>query len=395
MKSWTNTVAGVVLSFCWTAVTVGQSPPAASEPSAKTDPPPADRVAAVVNGHQIMESEIDQAFDAWIQQRGQGRMPPPEQQTQMRERIGPQIRDSMIDDRLLDAEVESAKLTVTDEAVSQEMETGLRGYLMRSGMTREAFGEQIQAREGMSLQAFMAKRAADPKIRRAMLQTKLLELKFKDQLVVSDDDVKSRYESDLSRIYSKPATAQASHILFGTDSASEEEKKNLRKKAGEVLIEARKAGADFAALAGEHSTCPSKSRGGDLGSFPREGAMVEPFAAAAFAAKIGEITDIVETRFGYHIIKVTGRKEAVVIPLEQAGDTIRQELKNRKIAEVRDQHLAELKKTAKIEIPESKKPAPQPENSAAQAEKPAPQPEKPAPQAEKPAAQPEKPNPQP
>jgi peptidyl-prolyl cis-trans isomerase C len=352
-------------------------------------------VAVTVNGHQIMESDIDKAFDAWVQVRAQGRMPPPAQLAQMRERMGPQIRDSLIDDRLLEAEIKSAKVTLTDEELSQEMEKGLRGHLTRSGMTREEFGEQIQASEGISLQAFMAKRAADPQFRRTILQTRFLEKKFKDELVISDEDVKARYDESLSKVYSKPATVGASHILFGTDSTTEEEKKDLRKKAEEVLAEAKKPDADFAALAGQHSTCPSKTRGGDLGFFPREGAMVEPFAAAAFALKAGEISDVVETRFGYHIIKVTGRKEAVVTTLKEATVTIREELKMRKVGELRQRHLAELKKTATIVYPEPKKPTPEPEKPTPEPEKPTPEPEKPTPEPEKPPPEPEKPTPEP
>ncbi len=105
------------------------------------------------------------------------------------------------------------------------------------------------------------------------------------------------------------------------------------------MAEAKKPCADFVALAAQHSSCPSRMKGGDLGFFHREGAMVEPFAAAAFALKTGEITDIVETRFGYHIIKVTDKKVAVVVPLERALETIREQLKAKKIGELKQRHF--------------------------------------------------------
>ena len=105
------------------------------------------------------------------------------------------------------------------------------------------------------------------------------------------------------------------------------------------MAEAKKPGADFVALAVQHSSCPSRTKGGDLGFFPREGAMVEPFAAAAFALKTGEISDIVETRFGYHIIKVTDKKAAVVVPLERASETIREQLNAEKIGDLKQRHV--------------------------------------------------------
>ena len=88
--------------------------------------------------------------------------------------------------------------------------------------------------------------------------------------------------------------------------------------------------------------------------------MLEPFAAAAFALKTGEISDIVETRFGYHIIKVTDKKAAVVVPLERASETIREHLRAEKIGGLKQRHVADLRKTAEITYPESRTPQPAP-----------------------------------
>ncbi len=215
----------------------------------------------------------------------------------------------------------------------------------------------MQDQLGIPLKEFLATRATDPNFRQSVLYARLLEKKYPKELLVTKEAIKARYEESLDRDYRKPAMVQASHILIGTDEAiAQEEKIAARKKAETVLAEARKPGADFAALAVQHSSCPSRTKGGDLGFFPREGAMVEPFAAAAFALKTGEITDIVETRFGYHIIKVTEKKAAVVVPLERASETIREQLKAEKIGNLKQRHVAELRKTAEITYPESKTP---------------------------------------
>ena len=78
---------------------------------------------------------------------------------------------------------------------------------------------------------------------------------------------------------------------------------------------------------------------------------IQPFAAAAFALKVGEISDVVETRFGYHIIKVTDGEEAAVTPLEKVKDAIREELKSAKIQGLKDQFCADLRKIATIVYP--------------------------------------------
>jgi peptidyl-prolyl cis-trans isomerase C len=186
-----------------------------------------------------------------------------------------------------------------------------------------------------------------------MIHTRLIEKKFPDEVAVTEEEVRRQYDRDRDRVFSQPETVRASHILISTEEAqSEEQKAAARKRAEELREAARSDGADFAALAKENSSCPSSAQGGDLGFFPREGAMVEPFAAAAFALKTGEVSDVVETQFGYHVIKVTGRKEAKVVPFEEAKIAIEEQIHDGKVAEVRQRYATELKEGAEITYPE-------------------------------------------
>jgi len=107
----------------------------------------------------------------------------------------------------------------------------------------------------------------------------------------------------------------------------------------------------FAALASEHSTCPSAPGGGDLGYFPREGPMVEAFAAAAFELEVDGTSGVVETQFGYHVIHCTDRQEARVISLEEASAGIRTRLEREKLNELRARHVEKLRAGAEIEQP--------------------------------------------
>lgn len=101
---------------------------------------------------------------------------------------------------------------------------------------------------------------------------------------------------------------QASHILLmykgSARSTATRSKEEAEAKIKELKNELA-GGADFAALAKQHSDCPSGERGGDLGAFGR-GQMVRPFEEAAFQMQVGEVSDVVETDFGYHLIKRTG-----------------------------------------------------------------------------------------
>jgi peptidyl-prolyl cis-trans isomerase D len=123
---------------------------------------------------------------------------------------------------------------------------------------------------------------------------------------VSDEEVKQDYEENAAK-YQGDEQRQASHILIGFNStASAEEKAAAKQKAESILKQVKENPKNFEKLAIEFSQdTGSASKGGDLGSFGR-GAMVKPFENAAFSMKVGDISDLVESEFGYHIIKLTG-----------------------------------------------------------------------------------------
>ncbi|HDT13138.1 MAG TPA: hypothetical protein ENO03_02150, partial [Candidatus Aminicenantes bacterium] len=136
---------------------------------------------------------------------------------------------------------------------------------------------------------------------------------------VSEDELRRAYEGDMSG----DKTASVRHILIMTEGKSDEEKAAARAKIEDLLAQA-KAGADFAELARVHSEDPgSKENGGLYEDFGR-GQMVKPFEDAAFSVPVGEISDIVETRYGYHILKVVDRKKET-----RPFDDVRAELESR------------------------------------------------------------------
>ncbi len=138
------------------------------------------------------------------------------------------------------------------------------------------------------------------------------------QIEISEADIRRLYERGRDTRYTRREQRQATHILFRIDSAATEEQiEAVRKKAAKVLEEAR-GGADFEALARTHSEDPGSAlRGGDLGFFER-GAMVPAFENEAFRLPIGEISDLVRSPYGYHIIKVTGAQPPGTVPFEEA-----------------------------------------------------------------------------
>jgi peptidyl-prolyl cis-trans isomerase D len=160
-------------------------------------------------------------------------------------------------------------------------------------------------------------------------QLKVRYLKFEPRAYVarvdiSDDEI-SEYYAEHPDEFQNPKTVEARHILIKVEpDAPDKEVAEAREKIEDILKKAR-GGQDFAELAKQYSEGPSKSKGGDLGSFRRE-AMVKPFSDKAFAMQAGEISDPVRTRFGWHIIKVEKVNEASVTTLADAREKIRKKL---------------------------------------------------------------------
>ena len=170
--------------------------------------------------------------------------------------------------------------------------------------------------------------------------------KFNKDNSVTNDEIKKYYDENKDDFYIDQV--EASHILIKTiddedKKLSDEKKAEAKKKAEEVLAKA-KAGEDFSELAKEYSQdTVSAKNGGDLGFF-KKGEMVKPFEEAAFSMKVGEISDLVESDFGYHIIKVTDKEDRQKT-FDEVKETIRKTLQDEKC----DAQVEKLKEEAKVE----------------------------------------------
>ncbi|MFQ5772679.1 MAG: peptidylprolyl isomerase, partial [bacterium] len=150
------------------------------------------------------------------------------------------------------------------------------------------------------------------------------------------------------KFFKQPEEVKASHILIKVDAdATEAQKSEARQKIKNVQ-QKLKSGEDFALLAKEFSQGPSSVKGGDLGYF-RRGQMVKSFEDAAFSLKLNEVSDIVETRFGYHLIKVVDKKPEKIFTYMEVKDRLNQRIKQQKVEKEAGIYINKLKEDAKIE----------------------------------------------
>lgn len=350
----------------------GPTPP--QEPNQADAASEPDKVLVTVNGTPITEGQVKRRmYAAYGPQLAKFAAQSPEYAAQQEKVLIPRVTKELMVAQLLDEQARAANITVTEEEVVAEMTRQVAAKY--PGMTLEKFKEIVTA-QGGDFQAI--KEGAT----RSMIYDKLFESQWADSIVVTEDDVRNYYEEH-SKEFDTPEQVRASHILISTKTTDpnadpNQVKAQAREKA-EKLLQEIKEGGDFAALAREHSSCESKAQGGDLDFFVR-GKMVKPFENAAFALQVGEVSDVVETQFGYHIIKVTDRRDPNHITLEAARSDITNKLTGQKKTEFVGKYIESLTKKAKIvfassETPEVNQPAPPPAvpaPTAAPAETPAP-----------------------
>ena len=139
---------------------------------------------------------------------------------------------------------------------------------------------------------------------------------------LTEKDFQAYYDTH-KKEFENPEMVRARHILVAVKPDATPEQKEAAKKKAEELLAKAKAGEDFAKLASDNTDDPgSKAKGGDLGFFT-QGSMVGKFEQAAFALKPGEVSGVVETEFGYHIIKQEERKAAEQQPYESVKEQVK------------------------------------------------------------------------
>jgi len=183
----------------------------------------------------------------------------------------------------------------------------------------------------------------------SLLSNLYLEQQIGDTVTVSEEETKAYYDEHQNE-FTTPEMVKARHILVKVDpSAPEEEKKQAYQKAEEILKKVQD-GEDFAELATEVSDdSHTQSKGGDLGFFSR-GKIVKPFEDVAFQMKPGETSGIVESQFGYHIIRVEDRKEETVHSYDSMKERIHQRLLQQKKATHVTDFIEKAMKDANAEL---------------------------------------------
>lgn len=307
-------------------------------------------VAVTVNGVDILDSDVEVSIKPRLDRIAarSTKVPP-----WLIEQYKSRALNELINELLVNEKVKALNMEVTEEEVISHLEQ--IGAQEQPPLSLEDIKAGMQAR-GQSFDQ------VKERIKKALSFRRLLDTQGADDVNVTVEDAR-KYYSENPRQFETPEQVRASHILIMPDTSDpnadpNEAKAAAKAKAQELLKQIKKDGADFATLARANSNDPgSAQRGGDLNFFPR-GKMVPPFDKAVFELKVGQVSDIVETNYGYHIIKLTDYKDASIIALEQVQNDIINMLTTKKTQELVAQYLGSLKADANIVYPPGKEPKP-------------------------------------
>lgn len=287
--------------------------------------------AATVNDTVITKQAFEREVQVFTQRmQSEGR---PINQAQM-PLLRNEILDNMIDQELLYQESRKEKIQVEPAEVQQQYAAILQRFPNEEAFTQAL--DQLQMNEADVRNQIERKLAID----------KLLQAEVADNIEVSDVEIRTYYDDNPDQ-FQEPEQVKASHILIKVDAEADEARKKEARSQIEKIREDIVEGKDFAEMAKLHSEGPSKERGGDLGYFPR-GAMVKPFEEAAFELKVDEVSEVVQTPFGYHIIKVYDRKPSRQVGFEEAQSKIGNRLRQEKMRSEIESYLETLEESADI-----------------------------------------------
>lgn len=289
--------------------------------------------AAVVNGTVITKDEYNKEMGLFKEQMAtQQQVLSDEQLSQ----FSKDLLENLIQRVLLDQEIAKAKIKVDVKTVDEEL-AAIKSQFPTAEEYTAALAEQGFTEETLKSQ-----------ISKTKARDAFFDEKFRKNVNISDDDAMTYYATH-TEIFSQPEQVRASHIIILLPpGASDDEIKQALTQIKSVETKL-KNGGDFAALAKEYSMDGSKDRGGDLDFFG-PGEMVPQFEEAAFALNVGETSGIVETQFGYHLIKLTDRKPATTMDFEVVKADLKDYLSQEKVVAAVNDYLAELRKKAEVRI---------------------------------------------
>ncbi len=298
-------------------------------------------VVAVVDGQEITLGELDEVINMQDFMMQLYQLNPGFTQLLITSESGQNLinefRKSQLDQYvmqvLLSQETEKRNITISEERENEIFENRLQQIISENSITKE---QLLQAIQQQGIASFDEYKQIFLENSRKFILIEELQVQVVSEATVSDSEAKEYYDNN-QNFFKSEESVHVRHILVDT-----------KEKAEELLAELQN-GADFVELAKENSVGPTGPSGGDLGFITR-GQTVDAFDEVAFTLGIGELSGVVETEFGFHIIKAEDKREAGVVPFEEVLEVLKGQLLNEKKSQTWDDFVKNLNENAQVEI---------------------------------------------
>ncbi|HQB31441.1 MAG TPA: peptidylprolyl isomerase [Syntrophales bacterium] len=297
---------------------------------------PVDRIVAVVNNEIVTLSELDREAVPYLK-----RVAAEETNAGKKEAIVAQVRQKVLDDmieKILIAQ-EAARLGIT--VVDAEVEKMLADTMKQRELSREQVRRMLE-KEGLTVEEYKKG------IRAHILKLKFMAREIKPKVVVTTDEIGDYYSKHKEMYEGKEAVRILQILLIAPPKMDSAKREALRAEAEDIL-RLLKSGAPFPELALRRSQGPAASTGGDLG-YVEKGVMLPEVEKAAFSLRNGETSGVIETRVGFHILRVVDRRGAGLKPVEEVREEIWDRIGGEKMEKRYREWLDEQRKKAHIDV---------------------------------------------
>jgi len=294
-----------------------------------------DKIIAVVNDEIITQSEFNKIFEPYLQRI--------EQTYQGNDKEGvikkakEALLQRLIDDMLIAQEAKKAGASIKDAEVMDV----LRDMLVKQNMKMEDFLKK-QESEGHSLESIKTE------IRGHMMRMRLMRREIQSKIMVSDQEIGEYYNKHRDQYEGHESVRIKQILLLLPPGADEAAKEKIRKKAQQIHQQAL-SGEPFEALAVKYSQGPTAAQGGDIG-YIEKGATIPEIEAAAFKLPVGQMSDIIESNTGFHIIKVVDKRGAGLKSINTVREEIKTALENEKLEKKYGEWIVEKREKSYIEV---------------------------------------------
>jgi peptidyl-prolyl cis-trans isomerase SurA len=294
-----------------------------------------DRIVAVVNGEIIVLSELRPISQNYMRQMSeQFKVEAGDEQFREAER---RILDQLIDEKLVNQEADRLTITISE----REIDTAVKEMQNRNKLNDAQFAA-VLADEGLTMPKYREQ------LKGQMKKVRVIDQEIKSRIQVSKEEIEAYYEKHASDFNAEPEVRIQQIRLVISPEAGEKEINRIQAQAESILSKI-KGGEDFTSLVNLYSQDPSASAGGDMGVFKR-GELLPAIDEYAFGMKPGEVSPVIKTEGGFHIVKVLARREPSALTEEERRAEVKDVIFSQKAEELFKEWIAKLRKKAYIEV---------------------------------------------